>query len=73
MTPLNDIGKLLVVLGGLLAVIGLLLWGGFGKGWFGRLPGDVYYSKGQFSFYFPVVTCLLLSALITLVLWFFRR
>ena len=46
----------------LLAAVGALLWSGFGKGWLGRLPGDIHYSKGDFSFHFPIVTCLLLSA-----------
>jgi hypothetical protein len=50
-----------------------LLWSGFGKSWFGRLPGDIHYSKGDFHFYFPIVTCLILSALLTLLLWFLRK
>jgi hypothetical protein len=68
-----EVGKLLVVAGLLIAGLGLLLWLGAGAGWFGRLPGDVHYSKGNFSFHFPIVTCLLISAALTLLMWLFRR
>lgn len=70
---MNDVGKLLVIVGLLLAAVGALLWSGIGKGWLGRLPGDINYSKGNFSFHFPIVTCLILSAVLTLVLWLFRK
>jgi hypothetical protein len=70
---MNDAGKFLVVAGLLLAVIGALLWSGFGKGWLGRLPGDIHYARGNFSFHFPIVTCLLASALLTLLFWLFRK
>ena len=69
----NELGKFLVIVGLLLAAVGALLWSGFGKGWLGRLPGDINYSKGDFSFHFPIVTCLILSALLTLLLWLFRK
>jgi uncharacterized protein YybS (DUF2232 family) len=65
---MNDLGKFLVIVGVVIAGIGLLLWSGIGKGWFGRLPGDIHYTKGNFSFYFPVVTCILLSLVLSLVL-----
>jgi len=73
MNPMNEVGKFLLVAGLLLAVVGLVLWSGFGKSWLGRLPGDIHYTKGNFSFYFPFVTCLLLSILLTIVLWLFRK
>jgi uncharacterized protein YybS (DUF2232 family) len=69
----SELGKLLVLLGLVIAAVGLVLWSGLGKSWLGRLPGDIQYSKGNFSFYFPVVTCLLLSLVLTLVMWWFRR
>ena len=52
-----------------------LLWSGVGKSWLGQLPGDLHYSnsKGTFSFHFPVVTCLVLSLVLTFLLWLFRR
>ena len=70
---MNDLGKFLVLAGLAVAAIGALLWSGFGKGWLGRLPGDINYSKGDFSFHFPVVTCLIISAILTLLMWLFRR
>jgi len=64
---MNDFGKLLFVMGLIMAAIGLLLWSGLGRSWLGRLPGDIQYSRGNFSFYFPIVTCLILSLLLTLL------
>jgi uncharacterized protein YybS (DUF2232 family) len=69
----NDLGKFLVVVGVVIAVVGVLLWTGVGKSWLGRLPGDIHYTKGDFSFHFPIVTCLLLSLLLTLILWLIRK
>ena len=70
---MNELGKFLFVLGLCLAAAGLLLWSGVAKNWLGRLPGDVNFAKGNFSFHFPIITCLLLSVIITLLLWLFRR
>jgi hypothetical protein len=70
---MTELGKLLVVLGVVCVAAGALLWSGLGRGWLGRLPGDIHYTRGNFSFYFPIVTCLLLSLLLTLILWLFRR
>ena len=70
---MNGLGKAIFVIGVVIAAVGLLLWSGVGKNWLGRLPGDIQYTKGNFNFYFPVVTCLLLSLILTLLLWLFRR
>ena len=70
---MNELGKLLVIVGLGIAVVGVLLWTGFGKGWLGRLPGDIHYTRDNFSFHFPIVTCLLVSALLTIILWLFRK
>lgn len=70
---MNEMGKFLVVAGLVILVIGAMMWSGLGKGWLGRLPGDIHYTKGNFSFYFPIVTCLVLSLLLTLLLWLFRK
>ena len=71
---MTDLGKLLLVLGGVMVVIGaaLLLAGKFNLP-LGRLPGDITVRGKHTVFYFPLVTCLLLSVLLTLVLWLFRR
>jgi hypothetical protein len=53
--------------------LGVISWSGFGHGWLGRLPGDVHYHRGNFNFYFPVVTCILLSIVLTLILRLFRK
>jgi hypothetical protein len=68
-----ELGKLLVVVGLALAAVGVLLWFGVGKNWVGRLPGDIHYSRGNFSFYFPVVTCIVVSIILTLLLRLFRK
>ena len=70
---MNDIGKFLVIIGLAIAAIGVFVWSGIGKGWLGKLPGDINYTKGNFSFHFPIVTCLLISAILTFVMWLFRR
>jgi uncharacterized protein YybS (DUF2232 family) len=70
---MNELGKFLVIAGVLMALVGALIWSGFGKGWFGRLPGDIQYSKGDFQVYFPIVTCLVLSAILTLIFWLVRK
>jgi membrane protein implicated in regulation of membrane protease activity len=67
-----ELGKTLVLLGILVAAIGLVLWSGIGRGWIGRLPGDIHVRRGNFQFYFPVVTCLIVSVVLTLLSWFFR-
>ncbi len=67
-----EIGKGLVVLGLVIAALGVILWMGAGR-WIGRLPGDIHYERGNFSVQFPIVTCVLLSLGISLLLWLFRR
>jgi len=70
MDPLRELGKLLLVAGLLLVVAGLLLsYGGKLPFRLGRLPGDIHYSGRHGSFYFPVVTCIVLSLALTLILW----
>ena len=67
----SDIGKLLVVLGVVLVVAGLLFMLGSRISWLGlgHLPGDIRYKGKNSSFYFPLTTCILLSAVATLILW----
>lgn len=70
---MSELGKVLVVVGLVIAALGVVLWTGIGRGWLGRLPGDIHFTRGNFTFYFPLVTCLLISLLLTLLLWLFRR
>jgi len=64
------VGKLLVVVGLLIACVGLLVMLGLP---IGRLPGDITYRRGGTTVYFPIVTCIVASVILTLVLAFLRR
>ena len=66
-------GKLLILFGVLLVIAGLLLTYGGKIPFLGKLPGDIRIERENFSFYFPLTTGLLLSVLISLLLWLFRR
>ncbi len=68
-----EIGKLLVVVGGVILLVGLALWSGFGAGWLGRLPGDIRIEGKHSAFYFPIVTCIILSIILSLLFALFRR
>ncbi|MGZ4972206.1 MAG: DUF2905 domain-containing protein [Limisphaerales bacterium] len=68
-----EMGKLLVVVGIAIVLMGVMMWTGVGRGWLGRLPGDIHYSRDNFSFHFPIVTCLLFSIVLTVILWLLRR
>ena len=63
-------GKKMLLVGLGIAALGLLVMVGVPLG---RLPGDVYVRRGSFSFYFPLVSSIVVSILITLLLAFFRR
>jgi hypothetical protein len=68
-----ELGKLLVLGGLIIAAVGALIWSGVGKGWLGELPGDIHVSKGNFSFHFPIVTCIVVSVVLTILLRLFRK
>ena len=70
---MHDFGKALVILGAAFVIIGLLLWKTNTLGWLGRLPGDIHVSGRNSSFHFPLVTCLVISAVLSLIAWLFRR
>lgn len=65
--------RTLIYLGVLLVVIGVILSLAGRLPWLGNLPGDITVQRGRFTFYFPITTCIILSLLISLVLYFFRR
>lgn len=75
--PLGELGKSLLAIGIVLVVAGIFLVSGAKLPFrLGRLPGDIAYQGRNGSFYFPVVTCILLSVALTLILWIvslFRR
>jgi hypothetical protein len=70
-----EIGKFLILIGVMLVLLGLAFTFGDRFSFFrvGRLPGDIVYRRGNFTFYFPLVTSILLSLILTAVLWFFSR
>jgi membrane protein implicated in regulation of membrane protease activity len=67
-----DIQRLLIVLGAILLAAGLL-WPWLGHLGLGRLPGDIAVERPHFRLYFPWVTCLLISVVLTLLIWLFRK
>ena len=72
MEPAREFGKGLLILGLVIAAAGAILFG-TGKLPFriGRLPGDISYHGRHTTFYFPVVTCIVISILLTLLFWIF--
>jgi hypothetical protein len=72
MDPLRELGRTLLVLGAALLFVGtLLFFGGKLPLRLGHLPGDIVYRGERTTFYFPIVTCIVLSAAISFLLWLF--
>jgi hypothetical protein len=69
----RELGKLLIVLGSIALVAGVVLFLADRLPWLGHLPGDVVVRRGPVTFYFPLVTCLVLSIVLTLLLNLFWR
>lgn len=70
---MGDLGKMLIVLGGALVLIGVLLVVLGRVPGLGRLPGDITIQRGNWTFYFPLATSLIVSLLLTLLFWFIGR
>lgn len=68
---LQQLGKILLGLGALLVLLGGILF--FIGKFIGKIPGDIVIQKGNFTFYFPIVTCLIISVVLTLLGMIFRR
>jgi uncharacterized protein HemY len=66
-------GKTLILFGIILVVVGVIFSLAGKIPWLGHLPGDIYIQRERYSIYFPLTTCLLVSAIISLVLYLFRR
>jgi len=66
-------GKSLIILGLIIAAIGLIFSLAGKLPWLGRLPGDIYIKRDNFSFYFPLATSILISVILSFILWLFRR
>ncbi|RFS15288.1 DUF2905 domain-containing protein [Emticicia sp. C21] len=70
----QNIGKYIIFIGGILILIGIVIYFFADKlHWFGRLPGDILYEKGNTRIYFPVVTMILLSLLLNLIIYLIKK
>jgi Protein of unknown function (DUF2905) len=70
---MRDLGKFIAVIGVMITLLGLVMWSGLAPKWLGRLPGDIRIEREHSAFYFPIVTCIILSILLSLLLSIFRR
>jgi hypothetical protein len=70
---MGDLGKTLMLFGVAIFVLGAVLTLAGRLPWFGRLPGDIVVERGPVTFYFPLVTSLLVSVFLSLLFWLFRR
>jgi hypothetical protein len=69
----SDLGRFLILVGVIIALVGIALTLAGRLPWLGRLPGDVHIQRGNWTFYFPLATSLLLSVLLTLIFWLIGR
>ncbi len=70
---MSDLARMLIVFGVILVVIGLALLLVPKIPGLGKLPGDIVIKRENFSFYFPLGTCVLISLILSLIFWLFRR
>jgi tetrahydromethanopterin S-methyltransferase subunit G len=73
LSALREVGKYVVVIGVIITLVGLVMWSGFAPKWLGRLPGDIRIEREHSAFYFPIVTCIILSIVLSLLFSIFRR
>ncbi len=70
---MSDLGRFLIVIGVILVIVGVVFLVAPKLPWLGRLPGDISYKRGNFSFYFPLGTCILISVVLTLIMYLLRK
>jgi hypothetical protein len=73
MSEFSGLGRILIVIGLVVAGIGLAMVFAGKIPWLGKLPGDFFFRGKNFSFYFPITTSILISVILTLILWFINR
>jgi hypothetical protein len=64
---MRDLGKFIVMIGVVTTLVGLAMWSGLVPKWLGRLPGDIRIEREHSAFYFPIVTCIVLSIILSLL------
>ncbi len=70
---LDDLGKVLIGFGLLIVTLGVVMLVVGRVPWLGRLPGDIFIRRGDWTFYFPLATSLIVSVLLTLIFWVLNR
>lgn len=73
MMEFTNVGKLLILVGGILIIVGAVMMLAGKIPWLGRLPGDIYIQRPNFTFYFPLTTSILISIVLSLVLYWLSR
>jgi DUF2905 family protein len=64
---MRELGRFVVIIGVTTTLVGLVMWSGLMPKWLGRLPGDIRIEREHSAFYFPIVTCIVLSILLSLI------
>jgi len=67
------VGKILILTGVLLVILGVIFSFSHKLPYLGKLPGDIYIKRENFTFYFPLTTCILISAILSLIFWFISK
>jgi uncharacterized membrane protein SirB2 len=70
---MSGLGKLLIFFGAIMVLAGLIMLAAPKLPWLGKLPGDITYKGKGFTFYFPLATCILISVVLSLILYLFRK
>lgn len=70
---MQGLGKSLIVFGLIIAALGVVLTFAGKIPWLGRLPGDIYVKRDSFTFYFPLATSIIVSVILSLILWLLRK
>ena len=70
---MRDLGKFIIILGLITTLVGFAFWSGLMPRWLGRLPGDIRIEGKHSEFYFPIVTCIIISILLSLLFSLFRK
>ena len=64
---MRELGKFIVIISAITTLVGLVMWSGFVPKWLGRLPGDIRIEREHSGFYFPILTCIILSIVLSLL------